>query len=217
MIISHTLHTAALGGLEQAINKALTLDPATQQRLQQLDGHVFLLDCTAPELQFYLIPGLDGLRLCGFFEGTADTTLAGSAKEFAKLASSEDPASALINGKVELHGNSQALIELQKILKQLDLDWEAPLTRLFGDVVGHQLGQGLRKGFSFGKQALSNLKRQFDDYIVEESELVPPRWQVDKFFNEVDQLATRSERLEAKLQRLRQRLQTSQTKPTPAN
>ena len=140
------------------------------------------------------------------FDGRADTTLTGSATEFAKLAAASDPASVLINGELELHGDSQALITLQKIVKQLDVDWEAPLANTFGDIVGHGLGQGLRQGFNFGKQALQGLRRQLDEFIVEESELVPPRWQVESFFNDIDQLAMRSERLEAQLQKLKQRL-----------
>ncbi|WP_101758343.1 SCP2 domain-containing protein [Oceanicoccus sp. KOV_DT_Chl] len=207
MVISNTLHTAALGGLELAANKALQLDPSTQAKLSALKDHIFLLQCTAPKLNFYLIPGAGEVRICGMFDGKADTAITGSATEFAKLATAADPASALINGELELHGDSQALITLQKIIKQLDLDWEAPLANIFGDVVGHGLGQGLRQGFSFSKQALQGLKRQFDEFIVEESELVPARWQVDQFFNEVDQLSMRTERLQAQLKKYKQRLQ----------
>ena len=208
-IFSNTLHTAAIAGLEQVINKALQLDPSTQHKLLALQGHVFLLHCSAPELKLYLIPGDQEVRLCGFYEGDADTTLSGSAREFAKLATASDPASALINGDLELHGDSQALIKLQKTLKQLDVDWEAPLADIFGDVIGHQLGQGLRQGFRFGLQALQGIKRQFDDYIVEESGVVPPRWQADRFFDDVDQLSMRTERLTAQLNKLRNHLQSN--------
>lgn len=205
-MISQTLHTAVIAGLETAINGALRLDPATRLKLQQLNQHVFLLHCQAPELSLYLIPTIDEVRLCGYYDGDADTTLTGKINDFAELATSGDPANTLINGQLELHGDSQALITLQKILRQLDLDWEAPLADLFGDVAGHQLGRSLRQGFGFGLQTLRGIKRQVDDYIVEESELLPPRWQADQFFNEVDQLTMRSERLEAQLQKLKARI-----------
>jgi ubiquinone biosynthesis protein UbiJ len=204
LIISNTLHTAAVGGLETAINAALRLDPATLSKLQVLQDHVFLLHCSTPELSLYLIPCSDGVRICGTYDGKADTTLTGSAQEFAKLVTAADPASALINGELELHGDSQALINLQKILKQLDVDWEAPLAKIFGDVVSHQMGKGIRQGLRFGLQALQGFKRQVDEYIVEESELVPARWQAEKFFTDVDQLAMRTERLQAKLDKLMQ-------------
>lgn len=203
MTISPTLHTAGLAGVELAINSALKLDPATQQKLSALSDHVFHLQLTLPELDFYLIPGNKEIRLCGIFDGNADTRLAGSASEFFQLATSSDPANTLINGKLELHGDSHALIELQKIGQQLDLDWEAPLASLFGDVAGHQLGRKLRKSFSFASQALKGLQRQITEYIKEESDVLPPRWEAERFYNEIDNIKCRTERLEAKLQKLR--------------
>lgn len=204
-MISNTLHTAAIGGLETLINAALQLDPATLAQLQAFQGHVFQLHCTAPQLDLYLIPGDGEMRLCGWYEGKADTTLTGSAQEFAKLVTAADPASALINGELELHGDSQALISLQKTLQQLDIDWEAPLANIFGDVISHQMGRSIRQGLRFGWQALQGVKRQLDDYIVEESDLVPPRWQAEQLFNDIDQLAMRTERLQAQLEKYKLR------------
>lgn len=204
MIVSNTLHTAAIATLETAINKALQLDPSTLIKLNALQNHVFSLHCTAPEINLYFIPGENEVRLCGMFDDEADTRLTGSAREFAKLATATDPASALINGELELHGDSQALINLQKILKQLDIDWESSLASIFGDVIGHQMGRTIRQATRFGLQALTGLKRQVDDYVIEESNMLPPRWQVDSFYNDVDQLAMRTERLQAQIQKLRQ-------------
>jgi ubiquinone biosynthesis accessory factor UbiJ len=201
-LINPTLHTAVIAAFETAINKALTLDPATQKKLTTLQHHCFHLHCTAPELDFYLIPGENEVRLCAWYDAKADTRLVGSAKEFAKLLTAADPANSLINSSLELHGDSNALISLQHIARELDLDWEAPLASVFGDVIGHQMGKGIRKSFAFGKQLFNGLRRQIDDYIVEESDSVPAQWQVQKFFNDVDQLAMRTERIAAKIARL---------------
>lgn len=214
-LIRPTLHTAGLTGLEALINQTLKLDPASRQRLARLAGHVFLLHCTAPNIAIYLIPGAEGVSLQGVYPAEADTRLSGTASEFTKLLAADDPASALINGNLQLHGDSQALIELQKIAGDLDIDWEAPLADLFGDVIGHQLGRGLRAGFQWGWQALRNVRRQFDDYLMEESELLAPRWQVENFCNDVDQLALRTERLEARLNKWRQTAKTSTQRPGP--
>lgn len=209
MIISPTLHTAGLAGLETAINGALQLDPATGNKLAALNGHVFELHCTLPELSFFLIPSPGEVRLCGLLDGAADTSLTGSADELLKLALSSDPANTLINGKLELHGDSAALIELQKIIAGLDLDWEAPLSKLFGDVAAHEIGRGIRKGLKFARQSLQKFQRQGKEFLVEESELFPPRWQVDKFYRDIEQTNLRAERLEARLQQLRKRHQAN--------
>ena len=204
-ILSPTLHTAAIAGLESLINSALKLDPGSQQKLAQFDGHVFHWHCTSPQLDLYFIPG-NPVQLCGYFEGPVDTELKGTAQEFIKLATAEDPANALINGNLELHGNSQALIELQKIGNQLDIDWETPITDLFGDVLGHAMSQGIREITQFGWQLLKGLKRQGEDYLFEEANLTPAQWEGEKFHHQVDQLKQRTERLQAKLNRLQQRI-----------
>ena len=204
-LVMPTLHTAMIAGLEKAMNKALALDPSTQKRLASLQNHCFHLHCTAPQKDLYFIPGEKEVRLCGVYPGTANTTLSGSISAFIELLSSSDPASTLINSTLKLHGDSSALITLQKIAHDLDLDWEQPLAALFGDVIGHQIGKGVRHSLQFGKQLLKGLRRQIDDYVVEESNCVPARWEVEKYFNDVDQLAMRSERLAAKFNKFSQR------------
>jgi ubiquinone biosynthesis protein UbiJ len=204
-LISPTLHTAAIAGLETAINAALQLDPGSQQRLLKLAGHSFHLCCSQPELDLYFFPG-DTVRLCGLYDGPVTTTLTGTAQEFLKLATAEDPANALINGDLELQGDSSALIELQKIGAQLDLDWEQPLVDFFGDVLGHSLSEGLRSAQQFGLQLFHNLKRQVDDYLFEEANITAADWQGEQFNRGVDELKQRTERLEAKLSRLQQRV-----------
>jgi ubiquinone biosynthesis protein UbiJ len=201
--INLTFHTAAIAALETLVNKALLLDLSTKNSLTSLENHVFLFHCNDPELSLYVIPGYNEIRLCGFFEGEANTSLTGSFGEFINLAKADDPANALINGNLELHGDSNALMTLQTIAKNLEIDWELPLSRLFGNVIGHQLGRGLRQSFRFGSQAIKGIKRQLDDFLVEESDLIAPNWQIEKFFRDIDQLALRTERVEAKLKKYR--------------
>ena len=66
------------------------------------------------------------------------------------------------------------------------------------------MGRGIRHSYRFVRQALQGVKRQVDEYLVEESSLIAPGWQIDTFYNEVDQVALRTEKLEAKLNKLRQ-------------
>jgi ubiquinone biosynthesis protein UbiJ len=209
-VVNPTLHTAALAGLETAINGALELAPEGKSDLGRLEGRVFALHCTAPPLDFYLRTGADGISLMGVYEGDVTTSVRGLASDFAELATANDPAAALINGKLEIGGDSAPLIELQRILSSLDVDWEAPLVELFGDVAGHQLAQLLRGGVSWGRQASGSLLRQLDEYVHEEARLTPPRLELEDFYREVQELAMRTERLQSRAARLRKRIQRLQ-------
>jgi ubiquinone biosynthesis accessory factor UbiJ len=205
-LISPTVHTAALAALEAAINRALALAPQTAAGLGELGDVVFRLHCTAPEIDIYLQPRDQGIRLIGHHEGDITTTVKGEASDFAELATAEDPAATLINGKLEIDGDSAVLIELQKLVAELEIDWEAPLVDTLGDVAGHQLAQLLRGAFSWGKQASSSLLRQIEEFIHEEARLSPPRLELEDFYHDIHELNLRVERLQSRTDRLRKRI-----------
>lgn len=204
--INPTLHTAGLVAAEAALNRALQLAPAGAARLGDLDQCVFALHSTAPEVDVYLQPEGSQIRLMGYYDGKVTTSIRGTAADFAELAAASDPAAALINGDLELQGDSAPLLELQSIIAGLDVDWEAPLVGALGDVAGHQLAQFLRDSVNWGKQASTSLGRQLEEFIHEEARLCPPRLELEDFYREVQELGMRVERLESRTARLRKKL-----------
>lgn len=204
--INPTLHTAGLATLEGLINRALTLAPRASAELAELEDCVFALECTSPLLDIYLQPGRGKVRLMGIYDGPVTTRVRGAAADFTELAASDDPAASLINGALELEGDSAPLVELQQILGTLDIDWEAPLVDTLGDVVGHQLAEVLRAGFSWGRETRGSLERQLEEFIHEEARLSPPRLELEDFYGDVQELSLRVERLESRSRRLRQKI-----------
>ena len=208
-VIDPALHTAVFAAVERVVNQALELDPAGRKRLDKLADCVFALHCTAPALDVYLQPGNGRVRLMGYYDGPVTTSVRGLASDFAEVATAKDPTAALINGKLALSGDSAPLIELQKIITALDIDWEAPLVDALGDVAGHQLAQLLRGAYGWGRQASSGLARQLEEFIHEEARLSPPRLELEDFYRDVQQLGLQVDRLESRTRRLRKRLQQS--------
>lgn len=204
--INPTIHTTALAALEAAVNRALGLSAGSASALALLDGCVFALHCTSPTIDVYLEPTEDGVRLMGIYDGPVTTSIRGEASDFTELATSSDPAATLINGNLELVGDSAPLIELQKTLSRLDVDWEAPLVDTLGDVAGHQVAEILRGAFRWGKQAGGSLSRQLEEFIHEEARLSPPRLELEDFYRDVQELGMRVERLQSRARRLRKKL-----------
>lgn len=205
-----TLKTAAFAALEGAINTALRLDPASRQKLAALNGRVFHLECTKPDLDIFLLPQQDGVQLAAHWEGDISAGLSGSGDDFMQLLRSADPAATLINGNMTVLGDSKALLQLRDIAAQLDLDWEAPLTRVFGDIVGHQMARSLRFGHRLFRDAASSLQRQVRDYFQEElfandNGWLAQRWQLEQFQTDIETLQSRSEQLLARAAQLQQR------------
>ena len=206
--INPTLHTAGLAALETALNRALALAPGGAAVLAELDRQVFALHCTAPTVDVYLQPADGGVRLMGVYDGPVTTSIRGEASDFAELTTSSDAAATLINGNLELRGDSAALIDLQKSLSTLELDWEAPLVDALGDVAGHQMATLLRGAFSWSRQAATSLSRQLEEFIHEEARLCPPRLELEDFYGDVRELDLRVERLASRVQRARRKLRS---------
>ena len=204
--INPTLHTGVLAALETSLNRALELAPAARRELGALEDNIFAIECSSPPFELYLQPLAEGVRLMGVCEEPATTRVRGAAADFTELATASDPAATLINGNLEIEGDSAPLIELQQVLSRIDMDWEAPLVDTLGDVAGHQLAELLRSIFSWGRSAGDSLRRQVSEFILEEARLSPPKLELEDFYRDVQSLGMQLERLESRSQRLKQRL-----------
>jgi ubiquinone biosynthesis accessory factor UbiJ len=199
-----------VAAVEAGLNRALQLSQEDRHELGELRDCVFALHCTAPVMDVYLQPGAERIRLMGTYEGPVTTSVRGSASDFAEVLTAADTTAALINGQLELEGDSAPLVRLQQIVAGLEMDWEAPLVEALGDVAGHQLAHSLRAAYGWGSQASSSLTRQVGEFIHEEARLCPPRLELEDFYRDVRELSLRVERLESRLRRARKRLQALQ-------
>lgn len=201
-----TLHTAGLAAAESVANAALRLSPHSVEALKGLANEVLALECTRPALTVYAHSDEDGaLRLRGVHDGPVATRVTGTIEDFAELARADDPAATLINGNIRLDGRSAPLIDMQRILGDLDIDWEAPLVAGLGDVTGHQLATMLGGAFEWSRSAAASLQRQLGEFATEEAGLAPPRIALEHFYEDVQSLSERTERLTQRIGRLRAR------------
>ncbi|HEY0720491.1 MAG TPA: SCP2 sterol-binding domain-containing protein [Gammaproteobacteria bacterium] len=199
------LPVAALLALEQTINATLALDPLTLRRLAALQGKVIALAISGTGLTLHIAPQTKGLRLMGAYDGEVDTTLRGAPLALLRMPMGRS-GEGLFTGDITLDGDVETGQQLQRILQGLDIDWEEHLSRLTGDVLGHQLGNVLRGVASFGRSAVSTFGLNLGEYLQEERRTLPARAQVEAFVAEVDELRMAADRLEARLKRLHKKL-----------
>ena len=84
----------------------------------------------------------------------------------------------------------------------MDIDWEAPLVDLLGDVTGHQVAKALRRFFHWGEGTRVSLRRQVSEYLTEEGRLTPPKAELEHFYAEVQSVAMRVERAQSQIEKL---------------
>ena len=121
------------------------------------------------------------------------------------MATETDKPSALINGGLSVHGETAPLLELQEILAGLEIDWEARLASVIGDIPAHQFGRAMRRSVRWGRGANAALLRHIEEFIHEEARLAPPAAEFDDFYDDLQHLQLRLQRLGARIKRQQRR------------
>lgn len=188
--------------IEEVGNRLLRLDPETLRRLGDLQGRVVCIEFRELGRKIYLHPSEAGFRLATECDQTPAVTLRGTLATFARLGLGSETET-LAAGELEIEGDAALGQRLQRILGNLDLDWEEPLARLFGDPLGHEIGRAARAVFAWHRQAFRTFGLNTAEYFQEEARLLPVRYEVEEFLNAVDVTRADVDRLAARIQRLK--------------
>ena len=195
--------------LEAALNRALALDPDTQDALKTLDGRRIALALQAPALALQVTVKDQRLQVGPVQDATeADlavrTTLGGLLGQLPALMGSalrRDNAAPV--GRVHVSGDAELARRLQTLAERFDPDWQQPFVAVFGEVIGVQVANAARGAVRQLRGAGGNLARNAAEFVTEESRDVVGRAELNAFHDDVDALRDDVERLQARVERLR--------------
>ncbi len=200
LFMTSTLSLAALASAEKMLNAALRYDPATRLGLARLEGKILAVQITAPAITIFVMPMDDELRLMGNWDGDVDTRITGSALALAQL--SQTQIHNLKHSGVTVMGDLQLLAELQRLLKNLDIDWEEMLSQFTGDVIGHQSAELLRAQLGWVKDRARQSQRLTREFLTEEVQALPAKPELEGFYQQVDELRLAVDRAAARIEKL---------------
>ena len=194
-----------LAGLEITLNRYLALDPETLSRLAGMTGKLIAVELRGVGITLYMAPHSGGIQLLREFDGSADAVISGTPMALARVGIGEER-SLLFAGEVEIRGDVTLGQRFESVLRELDIDWEEQLSHLVGDAAAHQVGNLVRDALQWGAKSVDTFGRDLTEYLQEESRQLPQRDEVNKFLAAVDVLRNDVERLEARVKRLRARI-----------
>ncbi|NOY67552.1 MAG: sterol-binding protein [Gammaproteobacteria bacterium] len=192
--------------LENAFNRYIELDPDGHKRLAKLAGKVISIDITGLDTKLTIIPGSDSVHIMSYYDGESDTQLKGAPFSLLRMSLGKNSEQQLFSGDVEISGDTETGQQFNRILNELDIDWEEHLSHITGDVIAHQIGYNIRKFFSWGKDAEDSILKDTAEYLEEEAQLVTTPFEVEEFNRHVDQIRNDAERLSARISRLHDKL-----------
>jgi ubiquinone biosynthesis protein UbiJ len=180
-------------------NRLLRLDPETLRRLGEMEGKVIRLDLGEAErvLTLFVFPSAQGLRFEREHDGAPHVTLRGAVPVFARLART-----GIAAGELQISGDIDLGSRFRRILEEIELDWEEPLSRVVGDIAAHRIGQAARSFVAWGRDAAKHVARDTAEYLQEESRVLASRMRVDEFLKAVDDLRLDADRLQKRLEQL---------------
>lgn len=201
--------TGICRAVELAIERAVRLSPGTATQLQGLHPLDVAIHCTEPTISIFAFIDAAGMvKLASYRETKPTVAIEATWRDFGKLATAADPAAALINGDIKISGDTAPLLQVQRVISDLDVDWEAPLVDALGPLLGHQIANIVRAIVHGTKSTHRRVKRQVSEFILEEGRLSPSAGELDAFFSDIDDLVLRADRVESRLTRLKKRVST---------
>ena len=191
--------------LERVLNRALALDVPTRERLAALEGRRIGVELRGLNLD--LVICVREARLCvgPHWDAPRDLNLRAAPGSLLAMVLRRGEDSVVPPGKVEISGDAELARRVEKILRGFRPDIEEVFARTFGDVLGVPLARALQRAFVWGRESAQALVQDTAEFLREESrDLVAPA-EMEQFLDDVDGLRERTDRLEARVQRLARR------------
>lgn len=199
----------ALEGAETLINAALTKDPASKQALTKLEGQVLLVESTLPPLTIAIEPTATGIQLHDNWDGNVTVTINGTLIAMAAIAVNAKESISFSGTGVNVSGNLDTLHQLNKIMGDVDIDWEGALAEIIGDVPAHLIAKGIRNSAVIRKDIVTRASSGLVEVAQEEFNLTPSKNEFEAMIPDIRQLSADADRLAARVRRLYQKITPS--------
>ena len=184
--------------------RILVLDPQHARLLEPLAGKVIAVELLPLSNRFFFSPTTDTVLVLADFEGEADVVLRGSPLGFARMLMSPRPETELFQGSVEVAGDMDTARRLQSLLNRLDLDWE----RWLAQVAGSEVASSVAGIVQWHRRTWRTFQLNLGEFLQEETRALPAPLEVEDLYRRVNRLRDDAERLEVRVQRLKQRLES---------
>ena len=202
-LLLDSIQNALLAAAEIGGNRLLALDEAALRGCAEMQGYCIAMDITDLDFQLYCHPGNWGLRLSrNPPPREADARISGRLLALVNLSAQDDKLSTSMSERVSFHGDVALAQKVQRIIAQLDIDWEEALAQHTGDVLAFQIHQRARKFGEWLQSSADSLLQSGSEYLREEARLSPTLPEYRQFQARLTALKNDVARAEQRLQRL---------------
>ena len=198
-MIFSALQSGAFEAAETLVNGALKYDPATLRKMAELEGKLLLIESTLPPLKLAVETTSQGIMLHSNWHDEADTRVSGSLLSILSMALSSEPQKSFSGTGLQVTGDLEFLRQINVLMSNIDVDWEAFLATIIGDIPAHLMAERLRNSVSMAKDAGQRAKSAAAEIAQEELRVTPSSPEFQAFSQQVRQLSSGVERCAARI------------------
>ena len=186
--------------MESAINRLLGLDEHTPARLARLEGRMLQLDVEGVGVTLFFAFNSRQVEVGTRSEYEPDTVISGSPAALFAMAVPDGIGNwGSPESRVSITGDANLARDLERLFSRLDPDWEGRLSRILGDVWGHQVAAGLRAGAEQARESAENAGEMISEYLQQNQGPVIRRQELEEFTGAVKAIRDSVDRLEARI------------------
>jgi ubiquinone biosynthesis protein UbiJ len=188
--------------LETALNNYVFLDNATHDRLKSLHDKIAKFEFKNTPFVIFLHFCNDHIYLLRYFAGSPHVTIQASVFTFIRTWQQNKQKKTVPLKEFTIIGDVQLAQAINDMLGHCDIDWEAQLSKIIGELLAHQLGNATRNIKNWFQQTQQTLMQNTTEYLQEEKRWLPTVAETSDFFSDVDILRNDVERAQARINRL---------------
>lgn len=207
--MSGIIGTTALWPAEKFINHALASDAHLRKNISPFVGKSLEIKSSKPN--FSVTAFFDSGRIslssasAEQLHISPDASISGEAVDLFSLLATNDR-TPLANTRIKIAGDAQLVQDLYGTFQSLDIQWADFLAPIAGDVISNEVEQLVQDTRAWSADSNQRIRRNVNDYIVEEAKLAPHASEVEKFSQDLDALRLKIDRVNAKAELLYQRI-----------
>ncbi len=182
-------------------NRYLSCDPERAQALASIDGKVLWLTFKEPQHTLAMQVAGHTLRAADN-DAHSDAAIVVSVNVLTDKLAGADQNQLLKNGSIEIQGDSHIASVFNKVLQEVEIDWQDIISKYTGDVIAHQLAAGAQAVHSIMHNLRENARLDMRDYLQDDLQVAVTQGEIDDFIEHVDALRAQTDRIEARLNKL---------------
>ena len=190
---------SAIKKLENYVNKILSKDEHTLHKLKKINNKVIVFKFLNTKIKLYVIPVINGLSISMTSKRKADVLINTTPSNFIKmlLSSRYNVSGTPVDMQVE--GDISIAHDFEKIMRDLEIDIEDPMSNLLGDTLSYQIVRFTRRIGEVSLKSSEIMIKNLSEYLKFEVEMLPDELLIDEFLKEVDSIRNDVERVSQRI------------------